>query len=250
MHSERQVTCLKESKKVVLFLVEGVTDETAFGYILSKIIEEQNVVRFKIIGGDITSQSGTNAKNCINRIVDQVKEFLAQDIYQKSDLLEIIHLVDLDGAFISNEHVVDRIEQLPKGLHVYYTLDDIITDRVESILQRNQKKSEVLSKLIATKEIYGKISYQIYFFSCNMEHVFINEQNLRDDEKYPMAKELETRFADAPEEFIAFLNSEEIAVKEGYEQSWQMMKQNEESLKRHSNFHLYLNQCVEEKHME
>lgn len=237
---------MKQSKKVVLFLVEGVTDETAFGLILSRIIEEKKIVRFQIIGGDITTKSGTNAKNCINRVVEQVKEFLEQDFYKKSDILEIIHLVDLDGAFISNEHVISDKGDLPKGEHIYYTLENIITDHVESICHRNHQKSEVLNKLSETKEVYGKIPYQIYFFSCNLEHVFYDRQNASDVSKYSLAKELVDHYVNEPVAFVKFMNSKDIATDENYSESWEKIKRAEESLKRHSNFHIYLNQCMKE----
>ena len=250
MHFERQVICLKQSKKIVLFLVEGVTDETAFGLILSRLIEEKKIVRFKIIGGDITTRSGTNSKNCINRVVDQVKEFLARDFYQKSDILEIIHLVDLDGAFISEDHIIKDESKLPDGAHVYYTLDYIITDHKESICYRNLQKSEVLSKLSEAKEVYGRIPYGVYFFSCNLEHVFYDQQNVSDLSKYSLAKELVDSYVDEPVAFVKFLNSRDIAIEENYTSSWNKVKIEEESLKRHSNFHIYLNRCLEEEEVE
>ena len=241
MHSERQVTYLNETKKVILFLVEGVTDETILGLLLSKLMEEDKVVRFKIVGGDITTRNGTNAKNCINRVVDQIKEFLAQDIYQKNDILEVVHLVDMDGAFIPDDHVVKATKQLPKGTHIYYTTDQIITDNVEGVLNRNHQKAEVLEKLSVTKELYGKIPYQVYFFSCNVEHVFYDCQNALDQQKYEMAKQIEDQFVENPSEFIKFLNSGDIPVSDEYNESWNLLKREEESLKRHSNFHLYMN---------
>lgn len=240
MHFERQVTYLKQSKRLVLFLVEGVTDETVFGLALSRLIEKQKVVRFKIIEGDITSRTGTNAQNCINRVVDQVKAFLAQDIYEKGDILEVVHLVDLDGTFVSKDHIQEEYKQLPPGSHVFYTLDSILTDQVDFMIQRNEKKSEVLEKLYNAKYIYGKIPYQVYYFSCNLEHVFLNEANLDDSLKYNMSKEIEARYLENPQQLVEFLSERQIAVSDDYNQSWTMIKQEEESLKRHSNFHLYL----------
>lgn len=228
-------------------MVEGVTDETAFGLILSRLIEEKKIVRFKIIGGDITTKSGTNAKNCINRVVEQVKEFLAQDFYQKSDILEIIHLVDLDGAFISEDHVITDESKLPAGAHIYYTLDQIFTDHKESICYRNLQKSEVLNKLSEIKEVYGNIPYEIYFFSCNLEHVFYDQQNASDLSKYTMAKELVDQYVTEPVAFVKFMNSKNIALEETYTSSWKQVKIKEESLKRHSNFHLYLNRCLNDE---
>lgn len=227
-------------------MVEGVTDETAFGLLLSRIIEEKKIVRFKIIGGDITTRTGTNAQNCIRRVVDQIKDFLESDFYRKSDLLEVIHLVDLDGAFVSKDCIIQNEGELKAGDHVHYTRESIVTDYIESICHRNEQKSEVLKKLCETKELYGKIPYQIYFFSCNLEDVFYNMANAEDDSKYRLAKQVVDRFIGQPSQFVQFMNSKDIALAGTYATTWEIVQQGTESLHRHSNFHIYLNQCIKE----
>ena len=81
MHLEKQVITFAKSKKVVLFIVEGITDEISLALVLSKIIEKDKLVRFKVINGDITSEYGTSSSNILNKITKVIKEFIDRDIY-------------------------------------------------------------------------------------------------------------------------------------------------------------------------
>ena len=47
----------KKTKKVVLFLVEGVSEETALGLPMKNYFET-NEVRFEVVHGDITTMDG------------------------------------------------------------------------------------------------------------------------------------------------------------------------------------------------
>ena len=242
MPLRKQVNYLKVSKKVVLVLVEGITDETTLGLILSKIIGRDYVVRFHVIGGDIAAKTGVNRKNCLNKLVDEVKKYIEKDFYKKSDISEIIQLVDMDGTYIPDDHVVFDQRKLEGKSHIYYTEEEILTDQVERIIQRNKQKSVVLDKYIETKRVYGGIPYRIFFFSCNLEHVLYNVQNLPDKNKYLFASEVQELYAEQPVDFINFMNSSEIESGEEYHSSWENVKKTENSLKRRSNLNLYLNQ--------
>ena len=48
------------SKKVVIFIVEGITDETSIGYIVTKL-NRDNKVYFQIVNKDITSDEINNS---------------------------------------------------------------------------------------------------------------------------------------------------------------------------------------------
>lgn len=46
---------MAKTKKVILFIVEGITDKTALGNVLTNLIETDNeTVRFAMTDGDIT----------------------------------------------------------------------------------------------------------------------------------------------------------------------------------------------------
>jgi len=49
-------------KKIILFIVEGITDRTTLGLAMSKVLNN-NTVEFKIIGGDITADVASQPDN-------------------------------------------------------------------------------------------------------------------------------------------------------------------------------------------
>lgn len=68
-----------KTKKVILFIVEGVTDKTSLGGIIDKLVSS-NLVRFYITGGDITCDRFSNSSNAITKVNDYVKAFLAREL--------------------------------------------------------------------------------------------------------------------------------------------------------------------------
>ncbi|MBU7006239.1 hypothetical protein [Phosphitispora fastidiosa] len=108
-----------KNKKILLFIVEGITDQTCLGFVLSKILNS-NKVEFALIYGDITSKTGIDSNNIATEIGEIVKQFSGK-IFKASDFIEIVHLVDMDGAYIKFQ---------------------IFVDNVEAILHRNKQKSD------------------------------------------------------------------------------------------------------------
>ena len=51
-------------KKIVLFIVEGITDEMSLSLILSKLIDDSSV-QFHVINQDITADFNSNSQNII-----------------------------------------------------------------------------------------------------------------------------------------------------------------------------------------
>ena len=224
------------SKKIVLFIVEGITDKNSLALVLSKIIEKDKIVKFKIINGDITTKNGVNAGNIHKKITDYIKEFIDGNIYKKSDILNIIHLVDTDGAYISDDLVlkkdVDNIE---------YNTQNIYAKNIDNIKKRNKQKSQILSKLYSTNVVYVNLPYRIYFFSSNLEHVIHNKQSVCPEEKRKYSERFEDKFVTNPANFIEFMSSLEFALNGEYKETWEFIKKDTNSLKRYTNFNLYLN---------
>lgn len=237
MRLEKQVIFLGKSKQVVLFIVEGITDEISLGLILEKIIEKEKRIRFKVINGDITSENGVHPTNILSKITKKIKEFLEIHPFNKDDIQNVIHLVDTDGAYIDNNMIkfkaIDQVE---------YDTNFIYTNNVENIKRRNERKSKVLNKLIETNKVYVNLPYQVYYFSSNLEHVLHNLQNLIDIEKKQYADIFVDNYADNPFNFIEFMNSTQIAASGDYKATWNFIKNGVNSLNRYSNFHLYLNE--------
>ena len=91
-------------KKVLLFLVEGPSDEAAIGTIIKEYFEAEQV-QFLVVHGDITVRDYVSTDKIltkINELVNKVKSIYG---YKTADFLRIIHLTDSDGVFIPDEHV-------------------------------------------------------------------------------------------------------------------------------------------------
>ena len=221
-------------KKIVLFIVEGITDEMSLSLILSKLIDDSSV-QFHVINQDITADYNSNSQNIIKKIDGEVKKFLAQNNgLKKTDIKEIIHLVDTDGAFIKEDFVLEDLQKSK----TFYTPTSIVTNKRDLIIERNERKSAILNKLYQTSHI-GKTQYKVYFFSCNLEHVLHNNQNTKCEDKSLYSYQFVDRYVGHEKRFVDFLNEKEFATPGDYKESWQFIKEDCNSLNRFCNFHLY-----------
>ena len=221
-------------KKIVLFIVEGITDEMSLSLILSKLIDDSSV-QFHVINQDITADFNSNSQNIIRKIDGEVKKFLAQNNgLKKTDIKEIIHLVDTDGVFIKEDFVLEDLQKLK----TFYTPTSIVTNKRDLIIERNERKSAILNKLYQTSHI-GRIGYKVYFFSCNLEHVLHNNQNTKCEDKSLYSYQFVDRYVGNEKRFVDFLNKKEFATPGDYRESWQFIKEDCNSLNRFCNFHLY-----------
>jgi len=234
---------LAKTKKIILFIVEGITDEISLGLILSRLVStHKEDVKFKIINGDLTTKEGINPQNILSKITEQIKEFLGQDIYKKSDIIKVVHLVDTDGAYISEDCLIHDPE-----IETYiYTDESIIVSNIKKAKNRNIQKSQILDKLVATGTVYVDLQYEVYYFSSNIEHVLHNHSNATEEEKISYAKSFEKQYSDDLDGFITLINDEQIAVNGTYRETWIYIKQKNNSLQRNCNFHLLINEIIEQ----
>ena len=220
------------SKKVILFIVEGPTEETSLSRILKKLSEDKKVY-FHLVNTDITSDISSNTTNILKKINDEIRKSISKKYFKKSDIIEIIHVVDLDGTYIDSQNVIYH-----SGEKIQYFSNCIKTRNVQAIINRNSCKAQILNKLSSTRIING-IPYRIFFFSTNLEHVLHNVQNATREEKNKLAQQFEDRFYDKPIDFVEFISNEEFAINKKYEETWEFIKQESNSLKRYTNFNLY-----------
>lgn len=193
-------------------------------------------MQFKIVRGDITSDSKTTVQNAIKKVDKQIREFLDRNReFKKKDIAKVVQLVDMDGAYIDPQYMTQE-----KVTQITYTESGIITNNKQEIVDRNNRKSLVLTKLSTTPKI-SSIPYEVYYFSHNREHVFHNDNStLTKDQKTNYAYQFEGQFHGKETKFISFINNSEFAVAGDYIQSWNFIKIGLNSLKRYSNFHLFL----------
>ena len=120
MHSERLVILLAR-KKIVFIIVEGPSDDEALGIFFTRLFAKQSV-HVAITHGDITSDDKNSPKNIVSKICNVVKEYSDKNHFTKKDFLEVIHIIDTDGAYISDDYIVENPTITDKAI---YSLNDI-----------------------------------------------------------------------------------------------------------------------------
>ncbi len=221
-----------KTKKVMLFIVKGITDKISLGEIISRLIKNQNV-RFYIINGDVTSDGATNQKNAVDKMASRINRYCKNNFLKRTDISQIVHLVDSDGAYIDDKY----IERVKAG-GLKYTTKHIYAKSVKFVQERNEKKREILDVLCDQPTILG-ISYRVYYFSCNLEHVLHGDIDMSDRKKRIQAEEFADTFYKREKDFIDFIKNPDFAVPGNYHQTWDFIKKDRNSLSRYSNFHLF-----------
>ncbi len=222
-------------KKIVLFIVEGINDKICLERVLSKIIDS-NEVRFQITDGDITTRNGMDEYKICREIGKIVKTF--KDMYHlKPDhFMEVVHIIDTDGAFIDDGAVIYADTEEPQ-----YFDDGIKTKNVAGIISRNQRKSAIIERMLEIKNLMSKtIPYSVYYFSSNMDHVFHGNANMSRFMKSDYADQFDDRYGDDPAGFMELMCNSTFTVEGTYWESWEYIKKGNHSVCRHSNFSVYL----------
>ena len=222
-------------KKIMLFIVEGPTDETSLSTVLSRIFSS-DTVHFQVVYGDVLTRDFVAPDKIVAAVNEQVKLFRGS-VYKPGDFCKIVHLADTDGAFIPASAVVK--ETLEGKQYPFYTNTQILTPEPENILDRNARKSRNIARLSSIGKI-GGIPYSFYYFSCNLDHVLHGRNNLSETEKIMCSRAFDRRYADAPDAFIRFMKDESFAVRGTYQETWAFIKEGTRSLERHSNFGIEL----------
>lgn len=222
-------------KKVVLFIVEGISDKDSLEILLDELLEENNEVIFQVVGGDITADRDIKKSNIKNGITNIIKDS-GKRKFKPSDYREVIHLVDMDAAFISEENIYEDIT-LDKFI---YKDDGIYANKINRIIERNNRKQGLLNLLTSTNKVYGSVPYRVFYFSCNLEHVLHNERIVEKNLKVEYANKFQDKYIDDLDAFINLICNSEFSVKKEYKESWEFIKQDNNSIKRFTNFNILI----------
>lgn len=223
-------------KKVMLFIVEGPTDETSLSTVLNRIFSS-STVKFQVVHGDVLTRDFTSSDKIVAAVWDQVKAFMGE-IYKKSDICRIVHLTDMDGVFVPDDAVVED-NAMAAGAPPLYTETQIQTPNRVGILNRNKRKRKNVDRLSACPRIAG-IPYSMYYFSLNLDHVLHGKTNISAWEKVQCAEEFDLKYGDDPDGFSLFMRGSSFSVCDDYCSSWAFIKTGLHSLERHSNFGIEL----------
>ena len=224
-------------KKVILFLVEGPSDDTALSVLLEQIFD-QNDVHIFIEHGDMTTERGADGSNILERVASRVKGFAKNNHLEKRHFDRIVHILDMDGAFIDPAD----IQEDPNAAAPRYSPEKICTKDVSGIEARNKQKRECIRRLTEAKQLWG-VPYQAYYMSCNLDHVLYDRLNLTDEEKENLSYEFAKRYERNIGLFVNFICRSPFSVVGQYRESWAFIQQGRHSLERHTNLGICLEQA-------
>lgn len=228
------------SKKVILIIVEGPTEETVFYEFLEQRFD-QSEVRIDVQHGDVLSVlSKQSIKNSIGQLI---KDYLSKYKLLASDLVAVVHFTDADGCFIPNEFIQIAPEQTTRhkyGEDAIYVANE---QRKTKIEERNKLKSNHMKVLASNKDfMINKISvpYQLFYFSTNLDHVLWDERNAVKEEKMDKAEEFLENLEEPIETFFwRFLTLEQgLSYEDKVKTSWDQLMEELNSLQRSTNMPL------------
>lgn len=231
LHSERQAIHLAR-KKIVFIIVEGPSDDEALGVLFHRIFD-RNTVFVHVFHGDITTERGVTSGRILNRVGNEIRSYAKSNHFTSRDFQEIIHIVDMDGAYIPDGCVTEN----DSAVSLVYSDAGIETRTPSAVIARNRQKRQNLDKLCASDQVWN-VPYRIFYMSCNLDHVLYNKRNSSDAEKENHSYAFARRYRDDIEGFQKFITSSDFSVVMGYRESWEFIKEGTESLKRHTNLGL------------
>lgn len=204
------------------------------------------------IGGDITSSPFVTPEKIelkiTNRFIKPAE--IAEGLYPKR-IAKVIQIVDLDGTYISNERVVGFTSGREDNNKPYYNTKDAVieTDNIDGIIARNERKRHNLDYLLSlsTQGIKIKtktIPYEIYYFSSNLDHFISNDANVERGKKQLADKFLRKHGLDVDAFSKFFFEDSGSIGKLGYYESWDMIKEGNNSLGRFTNIDCLIQKLI------
>lgn len=200
--------------------------------ILSKIFD-QNEVHVHVVHGDVTTRRGVMPNNIVNNVNAFIKEHMNKYRFRKTDMLQVVHLIDTDGAYVSADAVLED----SSILKTLYKHDRIIANNKQRIVDRNKQKSCNMNRLSLERRISG-IPYLAIYMSCNLDHVLYNKPNSNNSDKRIDSIAFAKKYRNDPDSFIAFITESEFSVAGNRKETWEYIKQGLNSLNRHTNMGL------------
>ena len=231
-----------ETRKYVLFIVEGKNDQTEIQAMLRAYCAENFKNKYADTylpyHGDITFTE--SEKTIVKKLNDLVLAWRRGEKPIRpfcpvlpSDVAKIVHVIDLDGTFIPEDCVV-----LGDVGNVEYTEDSIRYMDRDFIIGRNRKKARAIRKLLTIKAV-DNVPYDVFFMSCNMDHVLFDTRNPMSKAKGFNARTFASR-CKKPEDLANSIFSESVCSNDSLTESWEFIQKDCNSLNRHTNFNLLL----------
>lgn len=206
-------------KKIVLVIVEGPSDDSALGVILNRLFDK-NKVHIEIMYGDITTDMNIDPVDIAKALGEVVKRYADSMHFKQLHFQQVIHLIDMDGAYIPDDCVIEN----PDAEKPVYTLTNIQTAKRDLLLRRNKHKQSKIERICGMQKVWGSIPYRAYYMSSNLDHVLYGKLNSSDEDKENDAYAFAKRYKDDIDGFLKYISDSDFSRMEGYKESWAFIK--------------------------
>ena len=223
-------------------IVEGPSDDSALGVILSRLFDK-NMVHVEIMYGDITTDINIAPADIAKALGEVVKRYANSMHFKQIHFQQVIHLIDMDGAYIPDENVIAD----PAAEKPVYSLTEIKTSKREQFLRRNEHKRSNIERICGMQTVWSSIPYSAYYMSSNLDHVLYGKLNSSDEEKENDAYAFAKKYKDNIDGFLSFISDSDFSRMEGYQESWSFIKKDCHSLERFTNFGLCFSDIREKR---
>ena len=246
----------RPKKKVILFIVEGPSDMAALERPIQNLLmdnEQGYEATFLVAEQDVTSDGRNNPDNLLQKINKWYFDpfFSANEFYYPKDIAEVVQICDLDGAFIPDEFCREYLPEHQGAEGFIYAPPYIYGVSSQAVIDRNHHKADNIKFLLTqtTIKVRSKtVPYSLYFFSSNIDHYLHDKINLAGREKIDLAEQFADKCDDDIANFTTRICKHCQALKDmSYSESWEFIMKEEgcRSIKRHTNFNIYINDLLE-----
>ncbi|MBI9096618.1 MAG: hypothetical protein JEY71_17285 [Sphaerochaeta sp.] len=225
-------------KKIVFVIVEGPSDDEALGVLLHRMYDK-NTVHVHITHGDVTTTKGAGSSTILAMLGKILETYMKANHFTKMHFQEIVHIVDMDGAYIPDDVIIEDVS----AKKPIYSLTEIRTANVQGIINRNMTKRACINKISSTQRL-NDIPYQVYFMSCNLDHVLYDKLNPTDEEKERDSLKFAKKYGSNIPDFVKFISNSSFSIGGSYLGSWSFIKEEKHSLERHTNLGICITRAL------
>lgn len=234
-----------KSKKIVLMIVEGKSDEKAYSLCINEYLKSINKyvdVACEIYHTDIRlhtfssqeviASTSLDEKDYIERIKIAVFNYLSENKGEGliiEDIIAVAILSDLDACYCEDKRIVysesgfnEKKEKYDLNCNEFYAKNVL-----EQIKINDQKRnahdiinSIKLIKFDTDNGLKYTVLFRAFYQSINLEHITINNPNLTSNSnKEDRASEFRDQYLNRPLEFYDFIN-DLSKIGSNYDSSW------------------------------
>ncbi len=95
-------------KKIVFVIVEGPSDAEALEVLLNQIYDK-NSVYLEITHGDVTTANDAGSSTILSMLGGILETYMKANHLAKSHFQEIVHIVDMDGAYVPDSVIMKDV---------------------------------------------------------------------------------------------------------------------------------------------